>query len=292
VRLLGPELTPSGTDSRLFQDSLYADMSGLRPNAEGLSNGARFRVDADGFWAYATPADTSRPAWLFLGDSVTMGIGVAPDSTFAGRLAPRLDSLTLLNPSLPGYSTRNYRAVLETLTAPDATPFRIHRATVFWCLNDVYVPAENAPGAGVRQLGGRLLTFLRLHVRTYGWLKALFFDRPRTYFEHDRTLYEGPAFEAALANLKAMKTLADDRRIVLDVVILPYAYQLRRPDDPGIFAPQQRLTAALTEAGLPARDAAPYLLQHMPDSEALYLYGDGIHFSRGGHALLAEYLRP
>ncbi len=285
VRLAFPEIGPTGTDRRLFADSVYGATPGLRPGAGGESNGARFRVDERGFWAYDAPA-TDRPGWLFLGDSVTMGAGVPPDATFAGLTAARQDTLAVLNPALIGYASRDYVRVLRALLAhPDLS---LRRVTVFWCLNDVYVPATADPGTAVRQTGGRLLTFLRLHARSYHWLKALFFDRPRAYFEHNRRLYEGAPLEAALADLAAMRELARTHGLRFDMVVLPYAYQLRHADTPGIFHPQDVLKARLRD--FPVYDPAPFLHDHAPDPDALYLYGDGIHFSERGHALLAEYL--
>lgn len=284
VRLTHPEIGPTGTDRRLFADGVYGASPGLRPGAEGESNGAVFRVDDRGFWAY--PAPTDRPGWLFLGDSVTMGIGVPPEHTFAGLLAARQDSLAVLNPSLIGYSSRDYVAVLRNLLRrPDLD---LRRVTVFWCLNDVYAPATADPGAGVRRLGGDFLTFLRQHVRAYHWLKNLFSDRPRAYFEHDRRLYAGAPLAAALADLATLDSLATAHDLPLDVVVLPYAYQLRHPDAPGVFAPQDTLRARRPVAAL--HDPAPYLLARSEYPGALYLYGDGIHFSPAGHALLADYL--
>ena len=290
VRLFVPAIGPVGTDRGLFADSVFAATPGPRAGASGLSNGARFTVGPHGFWQYAAAVDTTRASWLLLGDSVTMGIGVDPDSTFAGRLAVAADSLNLLNPSLIGYSTRDYRSVFfaltDTLHRPD---WRIRRATVFWCLNDVYVPASTDPGAQVRQVGGTLLMFLRQHTRSYTWLKALLFDRPQTYFDHDRRLYDGPPLDAAFADLAAMQARAQAQGIKLEVVLLPYAAQLR-PDAPtDAFTPQQILTERLTTLGLPVHNAAPFLVS-VPNPEALYLYGDGIHFSTEGHNRIAAFV--
>ncbi|QXD14236.1 SGNH/GDSL hydrolase family protein [Rhodocaloribacter litoris] len=286
VRLAVPEVRPNGTDRRLLADSVYGATPGLRPHAEGTSNGARFRVNGQGFWHYTAGIAPGRPGWLLLGDSVTMGPGVDPDSTFAGRLAARLDTLNVLNPSLIGYDVHDYGAVLRTLLARD--DLNLHRVTVFWCLNDAYAPATTDPNAGVRRLAGPVLTFLRRHVRTYAWLKAHLADRPRTYFEHDRRLYDGPALEAALAGLDTLHRLADTRGLRLEIVLLPYEYQLRRAGEPGLFHPQDVLKKHLRD--IPVYDAAPFLLAHTRKPETLYLYGDGIHFSERGHALLARFL--
>lgn len=291
VRLFVPGITPTGTDARLVADSVYGAVPGLRPGAVGTSNGARFAVDRHGFWRYAAAADTSRPAWLFLGDSVTMGIGVDPDATFAGLAAARSPAWSVLNPSLIGYSSRDYRVLLDHLTRSGG-PFRVERATIFWCLNDVYAaaPGLGEPGRVVRRVGGPALAFLRRSSYTYHWLKDAFFDRPLAYLEHDRRLYEGPPLEGALEDLRAMARLADERGVRLEVVLLPYAAQLRRGAPPEALAPQTLLRDALAEIGLPTHDPLPYLLAHAARPEVLYLYGDGIHFSAEGHAVVARFL--
>lgn len=220
-----------------------------------------------------------------------MGIGVEPDATFAGRLAAQIDTAQVLNPSLIGYSSRDYRKVLAVLF-DTAAAVTVRRATVFWCLNDVYAgsPELSDPDQAVRRVGGRLLTFVRQHFRTYQWLKALLFDRPRTYYEHDRALYAGAPFDAAVDDLLQMQALAAGRGLRFEVVLLPYEYQLRRATDADVFEPQRRLRERLAGAGIPVYDAAPYLLAHTDEPSTLYLYGDGIHFSEDGHRLVTAFV--
>ena len=146
-----------------------------------------------------------------------------------------------------------------------------------------------SPTPLLSRVGGAGLTFIRRHVRTYQWLKALFFDRPRTYFEHDVRLYDGPSVDAAVEDLRRLKTLAAAHSIHLEVVLLPYEYQLRAAADPEVFRPQRLLRERIAAAGLPVYDPAPYLLAAGAEPADLYLYGDGIHFSEEGHRLIAEW---
>src|SRR5512136_2846941 len=81
IRLALPEISELGTDHNLAIDPFYQNSAALRPYAVGTSEGVRFSVDRYGFWKYAHEADTTKPGWLILGDSVTMGVGVEPDST-------------------------------------------------------------------------------------------------------------------------------------------------------------------------------------------------------------------
>lgn len=297
VRLTHPEITQLGTDSTLVQDSVYGAVPGLRPGASGTSNGARFTVDADGFWAYETATDTASTAWLLLGDSVTMGIGVPPESTFVGRLAAAVDTTRLLNPSLIGYGVHHYAQLLEIFTEPSSAHHRpdLRRVTLFWCLNDVFagLPVAPAPGGQLVRAAEPLLGWLRRHVYTYQWLKALLFDRPRTYFEHDRRFYTPASthWQATRAALERIAQACAAQNLRCDLVLLPYAYQLRPEVPADVFTPQAMLREALAGTPLHLYDPAPQMAAAADTADDWFLYGDGIHFSQAGHAWLAAYLR-
>lgn len=295
VRTLYPEITSMGTDSNLMRPHVYLNSSALRPNASGLSCGAEFSVDPYGFWKYSAAFDSARPSWLLLGDSVTMGMGVNPDSTFAGRLAAAVDSCNILNAAWIGYSSTDYRHVLEGLLAHKSAKSRsfpnIKRITLFWCLNDVYAGLAGEPGQTVRQISGDLLKFLKLHYFTYQWLKALLFDRSRDYYLHDRGLYEngGAHLSAAMADLREALALASENNLRFEIVLLPYEYQLRQANDD--FLPQEVMQTALQNLNITVHDATEYLRSQEGRPATLYRFGDGIHFSPRGHAVLAEFLR-
>jgi lysophospholipase L1-like esterase len=295
VRIFYPEITPMGTDSNLMRPHVYQNSSALRPNAAGLSCGAEFRVNPFGFWKYSAAFDSAKPSWLLLGDSVTMGMGVEPDSTFAGRLAAAVDSFNILNAAWIGYSSTDYRHVLEGLldrkSAKGRSFLNIKRITLFWCLNDVYAGLAGEPGQTVRQISGGLLRFLKLHYFTYQWLKALLFDRSRDYYLHDRNFYEtsGAHLPAAFKDLQQMRALVSKNNLRFEIVLLPYEYQLRQTNDD--FLPQEVMQTALQNLNITVRDATEYLRSQEGPPAMLYCFGDGIHFSPRGHAVLAEFLR-
>ena len=297
VRVTVPEITPVGTDKGLFADSVYADTPGPRPGASGLSNGARFSaMDAAGygFWRYAGGHDPSRRSWLLLGDSVTMGIGVHPDSTFAGRLAHGLPEINVLNPSMLGYSGRDYAAIGRVLVPETGSPpFELSRVFVFWCLNDIYSSAGPLPDPDqtVRDVGGSFLSFARRHLHIYQFLKATLFDRPRRYWEYDSRLYRGELVGRAAGDLGTIAALASERRIEVTVVLLPYEYQLRQGGGDGLWGPQKRMSTRLRSIGIVPLDPSRYLLDRVDDPADLFLYGDGIHFSSRGHDLISRFLR-
>ena len=295
ARYLFREIRPAGTSQLLIKDRAYGPVRGLRPGTSGASHGAVFRVNEYGFLDYTRPFDPRTPSILLRGDSVTMGIGVDPDSTFGGRLAHALDSLNVLNPSLIGYGSREYVEVLDRLTAPEAAArFNIDRVVLFWCLNDVYagLPVVDEPGRVVRSAGGRVLDALRRHSIAYHAIKAAALDRPRAYYVHDAAFYRpgNEHFEQAVNDLRRIQSLCAGRGIALQVVLLPYEYQLRPDAGPDVQRPQRLMEATLQSMNIEVFDAADLFGLFRSGSSANYLYGDGIHFSPRGHRLLAGYL--
>lgn len=288
VRLSHPEIRPLGTDATLIQDSVFASVQGPRPGGSGTSNGARFTASPRGFWEYADQPEHAGAAWLFLGDSVTMGVGVEPDQTFVGLLAAQQDDVRVLNPSLMGYSIKDYVDILEVVLSRRND---VRRVTVVWCLNDIYGRADGAadPEQDVRRSLGAVLGFIHRNIYTYQWVKAVLSDRPRRYFEHDAALYDGQLLDSALDQLSHLATTCASESLRCEIVLLPYEYQLRSADREEVLLPQRRLTEITADLGLPVYNPMEFLLQEKRQPSDLFLYGDGIHFSREGHRLLARF---
>jgi hypothetical protein len=298
IRLCFPEIHPLGTDRALIIDPRYGSSAGLRPAAIGVSDGIQVHVDELGFWSYNSVADSSAQGWLLLGDSVTMGMGVEPDSTFAGRLAISDRNHRILNPSWIGYSSADYvNVALALLLEPRmSAKQRVHieHVTVFWCLNDVYsdIGPGGHPGDVIRQSGAGALAFLQSNFRTYQWLRNLLFDRPATYLENDLQYYEAPRKQWSLAqrDLRTLRDICSRAGVMLDVVILPYLAQLRCRSESD-FVPQRVLTECLRELGIACYDPAPFIFTLKIDPKKLYQFGDGIHFSNQGHRIIFEFLK-
>lgn len=290
VRLFMPQVIPQGTSKQLYRDSVYATSSGLAPGAVGFSNGALVRVDQYGFRATSVPVDSTKKSWLLIGDSVTMGIGVQADSTFAGRLQQKQDSLDVLNAALIGYNVSDYLNVARALIADGRYGFDIRKVSLFWCLNDIYdnVPVVEVPGGKLRHWFSGSLAWLRSKSRLYQLVKGTLFNRPRAYFEFDSRFYnaESPEFLAALDKLDKISAMCEARDIRFEVLLLPYAWQFS--DRQTLFYPQALMEEALRGMDIPVR--RPLQMVKPEHSADLYLFGDGIHFSNRGHKLLAREL--
>jgi lysophospholipase L1-like esterase len=297
VRVFCPDIKPLGTSRDLALDGRFGNSPGLRPLTTGTCDGTQVAVDALGFWKYSTETRGDVDSWLFLGDSVTMGIGIEPDSTFSGRIAAVLRQSRILNPSWIGYSSADYVAVVSALLLRNAIPelkSGIHHVTIFWTLNDVYSNYDIGllPGAQVREFGAGFYTFIKKHYRTYEWLKNMFFDRPKEYFEFDRKFYHqgDPHFTAAVADLDSIRKICAATGTRLEVVLMPYEYQLRSKNM-SLLEPQKVLSHALDSLDIRHYDATPTLAAPGQDIRLLFRYGDGIHFSSRGHEVMSKYIR-
>lgn len=298
VRMARPDIQPAGAEASLFLDSAFVDAAGrttgLRPGAVGTANGETVRVDAGGFHVYGGNADVdSGGVWLWLGDSVTFGVGVPADSTVAGRLAARQDTARILNPAVLGWGTADYRRRLTAALADGVVPARV---TLVWCLNDADPARPSAPGevSTVEDWKRKAKVWLNVHSRLYRLAKDAMLDRPLRYFEHDRQLYE-PLLDTragrephpvdrALADLWAIQDTLSARGIPFDVVVAPYEPQLR----PGSRAPQLGLLPRLRARGLPTLDLIDAFAEAADDPSTLFLWSDGIHWSSRGHAVAAD----
>jgi lysophospholipase L1-like esterase len=297
IRIFAPSIRPEATSYSLVTDSLYGSSAGLRSGASGYSGGAQVSVDALGFWKYSAQTDSLQDGWLLLGDSVTLGIGIEPDSTFAGRMAGHVHTYAVHNPSWIGYSSTDYlniaRAFLRDHIPSALQRHPIRRVTIFWTLNDIYSNCDIGlpPGQSIRNRGSLVLGWLRRNYHTYSWLKAFLFDRAKDYYEFDHKFYQqtDARYLSALSDLDSLQGLCLQNNVRLDVVLLPYEYQLRTHDST-VFAPQHMLAHDLNRRGIEYHDASPAPELQSADSKSLYLLGDGIHFSSKGHRSVFQFL--
>jgi hypothetical protein len=290
IRLVYPEIKPHYTNRELIQINAYYDSNGLKPSYRGVSHGELIETDKMGFRLTFAKNDTSLNNWLYLGDSVTMGIGVSTDNTFAYLTDKRIRSIKIRNAGMIGHSTYDY----VNATRHFSKKINISRITVFYCLNDVYsnFKEQTIPGSQIREFGGDILNFFKLNFRLYDIFKANIFDRSFAYFNFVSQYYHpnNPVFLSAVNDILSIKEHCDAHNIEFDVIIIPYEYQLRSSDKNDIFLPQRLLKSNLRAYDISIYDCANYFLKLGHESSYLYLYGDGIHFSEYGHQILSDYI--
>jgi hypothetical protein len=293
IRSTLPEIKPYATDKRILVDSMYYDSRGLKPLSAGYSNEVLVNVDRFGFRKCSIPVDKLKKSWLFLGDSITMGIGVEDDSTFACIIQNQVDSLNILNPSVIGYAAKDYRNVFKYFVVDKVYNLDIIKVTIFWALNDVYFTLSDieTPGGHLRYLLGDFLKFLRLNSKLYLFIKNLAFDRPKSYYNFDERFYseDNPEFVKSINEIIEINQLCSERNIDFHVVALPYEYQLRNPNSM-IRKPQKIISTRLRNEGIRMLDPMEFFRETSKESKEFFLYGDGMHLSNRGHRLLAEFV--
>ncbi len=294
VRIFVPEINLSGTSGSLIIDSLYNDSPGIRSNTIGTSGEVEKATSNYHAWKYFKPASDSKRKLLYLGDSVTMGLSVENDSTYAGIINNDSDSLRVINPSLIGYSSKDYLNVFNAFVTQNRFNLRFSSVVLFWTLNDIYsnYPDQNSPEFSSGSFLNSIVNFLRHNSKAYHFLKNLFSDRPRAYYEYDMHFYteSNPLLHNSIKNLEAISSACDSLRIQFEVVLLPYEYQLRKYGNKDIFEPQILLREKLKEKNIRIVDVSSAFGNDIKEPSRYYLYGDGIHFNNNGNRLIARYL--
>ncbi len=292
TRIFYPEIKLPGTQQSLLKNSVFYDSQGYKPNSFGLSSDVLKRADESGFLQYSS-GRKSKNKILFLGDSVTMGIGVENDSTFTGILNNSSDMITILNPSLIGYSSHDYKNIVKKLIADEKNESGIKHIYIFWCLNDVYsnLPISDSPEIANDSFWNEMAIFLRNNSHFYHLLKSIISDRPKAYYQYDKNFYksEDKHFKQALNDLFEIDSLANENQLNVDLFLLPYEYQLRDNKFGQKNSPQKLLTKKLKFSNIKTHDcAAAFNIDENVDD--YYLFGDGIHFSYQGHKAIAAFI--
>ena len=252
--------------------------------------------------------DPARPGrrLLWLGDSVTFGLGVAQDRTYAARIARQLASRQpaweTVDEAIFAYDTRHEVETLEE----DGLEYRPEVIVLQFYMNDFSISSPH-PRFGDVQWSDRLAAlknrlvyksalYLRAQQLLLGASYLLFHDARRRYFP--RTLNaDQPRFQSAylaahpddatlptFTALAAIGDLARRQGARLLVFITPDEVQLFTPRYDAI---DRRVAAFCRRQGIPTFDPLPALRARADRGRLFY---DGIHYSDHGHAVVASLL--
>ena len=252
-----------------------------RPSSEATLMGVRVRTNADGFRDDEVPVEKgARRRIVFLGDSLTLGWGVAKEDTFEHRLEAALDArepTEILNLGVGNYNTTQE----VHLFLAKGAKYDPDDVVLFYFINDAEpVPQTSRfPGLG------------RLRVVTFFWsrIKAL---RARLsesvgFREYYASLYAEDS-EGWARSREAFRTLQEASReqgFRLKVVLLPELHELR---DYPFTAEHARVAGFLRELGVPVLDLAP-LFRDEDDPQSLWVSRDDAHPNARAHARIAEH---
>jgi lysophospholipase L1-like esterase len=284
----------------------------LRPSAHIIVperyGDIEYQLNSRGFRDREHDPKSATAKIVLLGDSVTFGLGVRQDRTFAeiaGRTlaAESAGALETLNLAVFAYDTRD-----ELMTLREEG-LRYHPALVVleFYLNDFFIESHTQPPAPT--LGQRLtaarnavlnrsalyrrlqqwtlgLSYLALHdVRRTRWPDSLNADEPRSKLAY---LADHPndATVTAFSFIRDIKNDTDAIHGGLLVLVSPDETQLYCRDWDAI---QGRLRSFADREGIPLLDLLPIL---RADARPTALFLDGVHYSEYGHSRVAAALAP
>lgn len=290
VRFFVKDINLAGTSSDIFEENRFKSTLGFLPNAKGFSFGKNITTDENGFIKLAcTNYDEKKKSVLFLGDSVTQGVGVESDSSFVGRLSCHYQAThNIINAALIGYDFIDYKNVVTTIIEEEKLD--INQVVVNYCLNDIYDKKTTSPRVSTKNILGKLLSYMKSNSYFYIWLKGTFMDRSRAYFLHDLALYKDASkIENVEHQIAGVKKVCDEKNIKWEVVIYPYEFQIRE-DKTEYILPQGKIDSLLNEANISMLSPFSFLKNKKDKHTSFYLFGDGIHFSEKGHRLIFDFL--
>jgi hypothetical protein len=297
-----------GNSKNLFVAKAWGESNGNAPNVEASSFGQTVYTDEHGFRVPegGEPGDAQKgAALLILGDSVGFGPAVEESQTLAGRLRARFPELRVYNSSVIGFGTADYRNVVESFLPVHP---EVKAIALVYCLNDVssasaqnidrYLhrePAEPPP----RNLTETLRSFqflsdandyLRSRSKLYLFLRHRLLGTQLRDWKLVLQLYAAdrtPDVQQSARDVAAIAAMARPRGIPFVVVLSPFEYQLRRPDDPETEIPQRMIGGFLSQEGVPFIDPRPSFDASVPSTRYFLAY-DPMHLSALGHRVIAD----
>jgi hypothetical protein len=270
-------------DSSLIVVHKYGPSSGLKANASGMVWGKPFHTDEMGGRKQAKKKK-GKLKLLVIGDSVTEGVGVEDSSTFINLATTGWDDWEIRNISLIGWSSADYRNVIDHLVVKDC---EIKNVCLFYCLNDIYGKnsVKDLPAVANKGFISMINAFLQSRYATYKLIKLLFYQSSDHYYQYDQAFYnDSNKVKAVMDDLVHIKKVCDRNKVIFTIYILPYRSQLA---DRNNSLPQKVLATKFGENNIMFFD----LLKELPNKSEYkdwYLFGDEIHLSAMGHRAVAD----
>lgn len=274
-------------DSSLIEPNKFGSSDGLKNSVEGLVWGKAFRTDQfGGRQNEGTYNSCKGKTRLYIGDSVTEGVGIDDSSTFVSLVSKAIPTENIINYSLIGYSCYDYLNVLKSAVVLDSS---ISSVALVFTLNDIYGNAKSIdlPIMAKANWIGKANTFLQVRWATYKLIKLFVYQNSDAYFRYDASFYQpnNPHFKETIEVLAECDSICASHNIDFKIVALPYRSQLSSINR----EPQDLLRKYCKKANITFIDATDFLLKQSNFS-SLYLFADEIHFSEKGHSTIAEFL--
>lgn len=269
---IGRITVASANPALLWEYRPYGEAQGIATNRWGFRD-----VDYE---TAAKPAGIHRVA--FIGDSVTLGMGVVPEDTFVARVgalaAAAGRKVQALNFGVDGYNALQVR---ELLTAR-VLAFQPDQVVYVLCLNDFDFGDSS---------GEKIAYFRKPRFFLPAWLEQRLRAFRRTEFHrHHFGRHRAEAFRA----IEDMRDLLAARRIGFLLAVVPVFPD--RPGDPAYFEHyplldvHEGIRAFAAPKGIRIHDLLADFRRQPPPPQRYLL--DLWHLSAAGHVVAAEALYP
>lgn len=253
-----------------------------RPSSAATLMGVDVSINSDGLRDREYPIDAGGAhRTIFLGDSLTLGWGVARTDTFEFLLEERLNvdgrrPVEILNFGIGNYNTAQEVALFEK----KGLKYRPDQVVVFYFIND----AEPTPGRSPWGFLGhsRLVTFYWSRINT-----VLSRYSGRDFRSQYSRLYgEGqPGWQSTKAAFVRLKTLCAANGIRLRVVLLPELHDLKNPPFLREYAMVDRF---LTQLDVSVLDLTSHFSK-VVDPQTLWVALDDAHPNARAHRMIADF---
>jgi hypothetical protein len=293
-----------GVSGEMFTPRRFGESYGNAADYEGISFGAKFQTDRNGFRIDPTLRDpNSNTAILILGDSVAFGPGVEEPKTFVGLLRRSMPNVKFYNSAVIAYGLHDYANVVDQFI-----PLKpeIKYVLLFYCLNDIYdVSAQQILQAvqarrQANQAGQERFTslqsvvdsinvYLRSRSKLYLFVKNTLTDPSVRYFKQDLAEYQKES-DHVVASLRPIEEIAKKLAawgIAFKVFVMPYEAQVRTKLQADLL-PQRIVDDFLRRNKIDYYDATEGFMNSGVSAEDLYLYADPMHLSEKGHHLMSK----
>jgi lysophospholipase L1-like esterase len=261
-----------------------------RPNQVAWSLfGIRLATNRHGLRDRDYPERGAAARVLVLGDSVTMGYGVAAEATYVRQLEARLAGQArpteVVNAGVEGFNIHNelffYRKV--------ARRYRPDTVLLLALSNDLQAAAHRVPfispkGITTGDPHGLLPLSVRQAMRRSAFAVFVNDTLSRSTGSRPDPMAAWPAYDESFRALVAAAR-ADGAKVI--VAFFPTEPEARSPEAPAIAS---ALRSASATEGIAFHDLTPAVSRALPAHLALYLPRDAVHPSPPGHAVVAQEL--
>jgi len=278
-----------GYKAEIYFDKIHK----LRPKSEGIVLGEKFFTDNLGFRIPSKEYSyESKKKILFLGDSVTFGVGIKEESTFVGKFRKNLTEHSVFNLALFGYQINEYSAQINDLKSFNP----IDKILIFLTLNDVYITAniqinqksENTYNKSLKILNFNFIkkinTYLRNKSYLYTFFKGNVIDPPETWFNNTLAYYKKNDLEFVRTFFIDFTDFVNKNGIKSYIFILPYEYQTRDCKKE-LLLPQRKIIELSKDISNNFYDLTANFCNYEKPKK-LFLKYDPMHLSKEGHNLV------